>query len=404
MGRRISARRADVSGDLRHRGNKILYIQYTNPAVYPALEHSSRMLAERGWKVVFLGIDAPDIRRFSFRDHPGIEVRLAPAALSGWGRELHYLRFCTWAAVQASRFQPDWIYASDPLGCGPALAAARLSRRSRLAYHEHDSPDPEGEPSAPMRRVLGARRRVAKRARLVVAPNEARAHAIRDMLGDEREVHCVWNCPESSEVGPARPAWDKSSLWVGYHGSLVPARLPETMIEALASLPDAVRLRVVGYETVGHPGYAEELFAIAARFGVSDRVEYLGTVPTREDLLEVARGCDVGLSLMPIGSGDINARHMTGASNKPFDYLASGAALLVSDLPDWRSMFVDPGYGQVCDPRSAESIAWALRWFLDHPVQMRAMGEEGRKRVASEWNYEHQFEPVLRELTAETQT
>ena len=46
---------------------------------------------------------------------------------------------------------------------------------------------------------------------------------------------------------------------------------------------------------------------------------------------------------MPLTSDDVNLRTMAGASNKPFDYLARGLALLVSDLAEWKALFVDPG-------------------------------------------------------------
>ena len=108
--------------------------------------------------------------------------------------------------------------------------------------------------------------------------------------------------------------------------------------------------------------------------------------------------CDVGLAFMPKDSDDINEQAMTGASNKPFDYLACGLALLVADLPDWRKMYVESGYGLVCDPDDPESIAVALRWFLDHPDEMRKMGERGRQRIAAEWNYETQFAPVWQRM------
>ena len=42
--------------------NRILYLQFTDPAGYPPLEHSSRILAARGWDVLFLG-------RAVFADH-----------------------------------------------------------------------------------------------------------------------------------------------------------------------------------------------------------------------------------------------------------------------------------------------------------------------------------------------
>jgi glycosyltransferase involved in cell wall biosynthesis len=89
---------------------------------------------------------------------------------------------------------------------------------------------------------------------------------------------------------------------------------------------------------------------------------------------------------------------LTGASNKPFDYLACELAVLVSDLPDWCEMFVEPGYGLSCNPEEPLSIAAALRHFYNRPADTRLMGERGRKRILAEWNYETQFEPVLRTL------
>ena len=101
---------------------------------------------------------------------------------------------------------------------------------------------------------------------------------------------------------------------------------------------------------------------------------------------------------MPLQDGDVNMANMTGASNKPFDYLACGLALLVCARPDWERMFVQPGYGLACDPDDTDSIAAQLRWFLMHPVEIREMGERGRQQILKEWNYESQFTPVLRIL------
>jgi glycosyltransferase involved in cell wall biosynthesis len=184
-----------------------------------------------------------------------------------------------------------------------------------------------------------------------------------------------------------------------YHGSIVPARLPATVLGALARLPAGGRLRVVGYETPGNEGYVGQLQEAARRVGIGDWIEVLGAIPSRRELFERCRQCDVGLALMPLASSHFNERTMAGASNKPFDYLACGLAVLVSDLPDWRRLYVEPGYGLACDPGDPESIAAALRWFLEHPGETRAMGERGRRRIAAEWNYETQFAPVLRQMT-----
>jgi glycosyltransferase involved in cell wall biosynthesis len=104
---------------------------------------------------------------------------------------------------------------------------------------------------------------------------------------------------------------------------------------------------------------------------------------------------------MPDATDDDTRQWLPGASNKPFDYLASGLALLVSNLPGWRDLLVEPGYGATCDAQDPHSIAEALRWFIDHPTEMRAMGERGRRRVDAEWNYETQFAPVRAWMNAD---
>jgi len=89
---------------------------------------------------------------------------------------------------------------------------------------------------------------------------------------------------------------------------------------------------------------------------------------------------------------------MTGASNKVFEYLSVGVAPLVSDLPDWRATFIEPGYALACDPRDGDSIANAFTWATEHRDATRAIAARGFDRVRADWNYESQFEPIVREM------
>jgi spore maturation protein CgeB len=61
-------------------------------------------------------------------------------------------------------------------------------------------------------------------------------------------------------------------------------------------------------------------------------------------------------------------------------------------------MFVQPGYAYACNPASAADLAQAFARLIQDPARTRAMGEAGRRRILSEWNYEHQFQPVLEVL------
>jgi len=121
----------------------------------------------------------------------------------------------------------------------------------------------------------------------------------------------------------------------------------------------------------------------------------------RRELLALARTAHVGVALMPNDPDDLNLRYLLGASNKLFDYMACGLAVLISDLPGWRSTCVEPGYGLACNPDDPASIAAALRWFAAHPEETREMGERGRQRILSEWNYETQFAAAVRLINAD---
>jgi glycosyltransferase involved in cell wall biosynthesis len=268
-----------------------------------------------------------------------------------------------------------------------------------VIYHEHDSPNEAG-----LWRPIRFFRRQLFSSALCIWPNQRRAEICAPesqrigpgtAAGWRGRCAIVWNCPARSEVSPPRDPAAPGTLEVFFHGSIGPSRLPATLIPALALLPRGVRLTVAGYQTVGSLGYIDGLRAEARRLGVEDRFSYLGEIPLRADLLAHCRRADVGLAFMPLQDrGEINESNMTGASNKPFDYLANGLALLVADRPDWRGMFADSGLGLACHPDDPSSVAAALRWFLEHPVETRAMGERGRQRIAEKWNYEAQFRPV----------
>jgi glycosyltransferase involved in cell wall biosynthesis len=286
------------------------------------------------------------------------------------------------------RWRPDWIYASDVLACPIAWLCSLLPGR-RVLYHEHDTPMPNPTRWFP-KACLAARRRLARRAALCVLPNATRARRFCEQTGI-RHVHCVWNCPARDEIGPPRAESDGQEVWLLYHGSITPAQLPPMILDALCQLPDWVKLRVIGYQTAGHPRYVEELREMASKLGVAHRFDFLGSVPTRRELLNWCGRSDIGLALF----AKQGLQPMCGASNKPFDYLARGCALLVTDLPEWRRMYVDPGYALACDPHDARSIASAVRRLLEHREKTRAMGERGRQRITTDWNYETQFDPVL---------
>ena len=392
----------------------IVYLQYTNPAAYPSLEHSSRILANAGWQVLFLGTGAIGADTLRFPPHPNITVHRLAFCPPGWRQKLHYAWFTLRVLAWTVRQRPAWIYASGALSCPVALLLSYL-RSLQVIYHEHDSPNTinqatihssqltiRSSQSNFMRFVLWTRKRLAQRAQLCVLPNAQRAERFAAETGCGQRTVCAWNCPRREEVVQPRAPKTSSRLAIYYHGNISPDLLPASVLKAVALQDGQAELRIVGYETIGHRGYLTQLKREAESLRIEDCVQFVSALP-RYELLQLARQSDVGLALMPMNNSNVNFRHMIGASNKPFDYMACGLALVVSDLPDWQAMYVEPKYSLACDPDDPASIAAALRWFLEHPEEMREMGERGRQRIFEQWNYEQQFLPVLERLAGKAQ-
>jgi glycosyltransferase involved in cell wall biosynthesis len=375
------------------RERRVLYIQYTNPAAYPPLEHSAHILANAGWDVLFAGIESYGARELRLRAHERISVATVGGRSGGPGGLLKYVTFAARTARLAQRLRPTWIYASDALSAPAALLAAKLTG-ARIVYHEHDVPADARSTTHGM--VMRARDRLIARADVLVVPAEGR----RASLGHAgQRALVVWNCPMTDEVAPAVPH-ARDDFTMIYAGSISPDRVPVSFVRALSLLPENVRLRVIGYQTVGAPRYPEELRAVAHDTGVGQRVEVRGPVERRMILMENELGaCDIGIATINTATEDVSLRTMVGASNKAFDYMARGLPFLVNTEAAWRDMFVSRGYAVACEPSDPASIAAAVAALLDQS-RRREMGERARIRILSEWNYEKQFAPVLAAMSS----
>ncbi|MBL9145517.1 MAG: glycosyltransferase [Verrucomicrobiaceae bacterium] len=392
----LRAEENSIKVEPAERSRRILYVQYTNPAAYPPLQHSSQILASAGWEVEFYGVSGRGAAPLAFPPYPRIRVHQVDWCPPGFRQKLHYLRFILGAGWRAWKFKPDWIYASDALSANPARFARRMSG-ARVVYHEHDTPLPlKGAINTGFARYADrCRRKLGMDADAIVLPNEQRLKAFVKDLQPRGQTFCVWNCPTVHDVPQAqgvRP--DSEPLRVVYHGSIVPDRFPLSFIHALAQCRESVCLCLIGYEVSGTLGYTDKLRHEAVRLGVGDRFSYLGSM-SRFELLPRTAEHDVGMSLLRIHPDDINMQHMPGASNKPFDYLSQGLAIIVPHDPEWEKMYVSQGCAKACEASSTEELSRLLDWMATHRDEVRAMGRRGMELVSTTWNYEAQFQPLF---------
>ncbi|WP_146851101.1 glycosyltransferase [Brevifollis gellanilyticus] len=381
------------------KARRVLFIQYTNPAGYPPLEHASRMLARSGWEVEFRGIHSNGSDGLEFAPHPRVRVRRIRYQKPGVMQKLHYLGFILWCVWGALRWRPAWVYASDVLSAPAAEIILKL-RLARLVYHEHDSPVGCGaQDGSVLRQVRKSRNRLGRDAHLILLPNQKRLDHFLDTTSSRGLAFCVWNCPSLDEIpesAPSRPL--EGPLKVLYHGSIVPERFGVFILEALALCQADVRLTLIGYFPLSNMTYRDVLMTEAARLGVSDRFEYLGTIPQRAELMARGSSCHVGLCMLRIHEGDINMQHMSGASNKPFDYASQGLALIIPPDAEWERLYAAVGCSMSCPMGDAEKLADVLCWMAGHRNEVAEMGRRGHAMARAEWHYEKQFASVLEQM------
>jgi len=374
------------------RKQRVLYVQYTTPAGYTILGHGARMLAKRGWEVLFLGVDTiGSATKIKLQACEGVREKTLPYCPPGFKQKLHYIRYCFWVCWHALNWRADAIYCSDRMVAPIGWFLSKIGR-FRVVFHEHDPPrDSNG---LFLRSIMRFRKCLATNAIVCIVPNQERVDKfVADV--NPKNAMMVWNAVSVDEIRDECQHKLDGTLRLWYQGALGPGQLPLSIVDAIA-MTDGVEFAFAGYETFGTGSFVQQLLSRAESLGVSDRVRYVGTPATRDDLYAASKGADVGLVLFEIPFRDV----MAGASQKPFEYMAAGMAMLVPDLPEWERFTVSEGFGRSCLPNQPESIARELAFFRDNRVKTREMGTAAQTRIRTNWNYESQFKPVVELLEA----
>lgn len=192
---------------------------------------------------------------------------------------------------------------------------------------------------------------------------------------DDRWAQCIPGGVPASAVRPAEPL--PGRLRLGGVGELARWKQWEVAIDALASLPEAIRTRV-SFEHIGagDSQYAEELRQRAVARGVETHVKFRGAEPSADRLL-------AGIDVLVVTS-----------AREPFslavlEALAAGVPVLAADSGGAVDI-VEPGKnGGLYATGDARALASQLAaWVQDPPAWDRAgirATAVSIERVAAQW-------------------
>jgi glycosyltransferase involved in cell wall biosynthesis len=310
-------------------------------------------------------------RNFAVRRLPTLDLLpLVPGRTDAPARAIFYTQLLTFAlsALIALLFtRADVIYSRDPL---VLLAASLVKPKAALAYEAHQLSVGQ----------LGTwlQRTVVRRAGTVVAVTQR----LRDDLLAHDPTHPGKFLVAHDGVRAARFAdlptqaaarqrlgWDEGAFIVGYVGRLHTMTQDKgvgTVIEALARVKGA-SLALVGGPDEMAAAYREQWRAL----GLPDeRFLYAGQVAPG-DVPPCMVAFDV--CVMPLPFTPHFAYHASPL--KLFEYMASGSAVVTTDLPAWADVVQHEHNALLVPPSDVGALSGAFARLRDDPALRARLGE-----------------------------
>jgi glycosyltransferase involved in cell wall biosynthesis len=269
-----------------------------------------------------------------------------------------------------------------------AAAAVRLRRagargRVKVVMELHETALPHriyAEQGRPLRAWLSRRteRRVLREVDGIIATVGSQL----PLLGESFPVHApAVVLPNGVDLAafdaPAGSAEHAAGVFrLRYAGQFTAWKNSAVMIEALKFLPQSVMLELAGGKPETEPQTRDMIDATAKRFGVEERVRYVGVLAP-VDVPAFLREADA--LLLPLGN-NVQSRYFTSPM-KLFDYAASGVPMIVARQPTTQSLVCDGREALMVKPGSAEDLARAVVTLRQSPEMVRTLARQAREWV-----------------------
>jgi len=313
----------------------------------------------------------------------GVRIVALPKAANRFRRLLGTVRILKLAL----RERADVYHFHDP-ELLPAGLGLKLLTGARVIYDVHED-YPElvlaerwlpGPFRAAAAHVFGfVEKRLARRLDFLIAATDH----IACRFGSGR-IATVRNYPvlEQMRAGKARNSVEQRLV---YAGRLAEERGIGEMVGALhyVGAHGDVRLTLCG--RFSSPSYERRV----RRLEGFRHVDYLGWLPPETVWLSLIES-SVGLvCLHPL------PRYVVSLPIKLFEYMAAGIPVVASDFPGWREIVEGNHCGLTVNPLDPRSIAEKVDYLLEHPAEARRMGENGRRAVERQYNWESESAGLL---------
>jgi glycosyltransferase involved in cell wall biosynthesis len=367
------------------------------PVREPRAEREARAAVEAGYAVTVICLRWPDEPAAEVIDE--IRVRRLPVRHVRGGGTVRavteYVGFALQAVVAVLRIHRqspiDVVYVHAPPDFLIITALLPRLRGSRVILDIHDlSPDMFDARfgGTAVGRLIGPILRRVERIACSVAEQVITVHVpyLEELIAHgvpPEKISVVMNAPAGEELElvskePASPP-EAVPFLVAYHGTVTHWYGVDLLVEAIARLEDRIpqiRGLVLGE---GDAFHAAEVLAQEA--GVADRIEFSNTFVSHLDALRLVGGANCGV--VPNRPTRLNRFAL---SSKLLEYVALGIPAVVARLETLEAHFASEEV-TFFEPGNPESLAQAIAWVAEHPVEAREKALRAQRRAeAYSWS------------------
>jgi glycosyltransferase involved in cell wall biosynthesis len=344
-------------------------------------------LESKGHDVRFAGFDweTPDFR--TVHSPRLLITRIKKRRLSVF----FYARFAALLSCRLFRNRRDLFIASDFYSL-PFCAAAARFWNARLIYdaREITSELPAFHDKPFLKRIVDwVERLCVPMACRVFSTGEMDSIVLEEKFGIPKPV-LLRNLPRTRRKGPAVSFKRQFSRNVRkllvYQGILVPGRGIETALEALKKLPE------YGLVLLGGGEWSSYYEKKVQDSDIADRVFFAGRI-SQDKLMRHTAGCDIGLSLINRTCDN----NYYALPNKLFEYIMAGLPVIVTDMPQMKSVVETYNVGAVVSDQHPEAVARVVAEWGRRRSDFRTLKKNCRK-AALELNWEKEFEKACSEI------
>lgn len=267
---------------------------------------------------------------------------------SGWA---FVWRLCRWLREQAGSDHAPEVILMRHIKLAYRLLRNRPSQMLAYEAHELFADTAPKNKAGRMRQMESA---VLSQVDRVWAISGELARRLSNRYGLEREMPVLPSATDLPQNLPQKD-WEEAGRRIVYAGSLYGWKGVDDLVAAAALLPEAVEITLLGGDEVAVHRLRQQQASGGAH------IHFLGQKTHVEVMRFLAQSC---IAILPNRAGSVSA---FTSPLKLFEYMASGCALVVSDLPVFREILAEEDAAWFA-AGDVHGLAAAIRRCLENPV------------------------------------